>query len=139
MANADAWVDFSDRERDLLGRWAAVDALRRMLAAEDLVTPMALGVYGGWGVGKTSVMRTLQTALKGPNRLILWFDSWVYATQQEALWRALLLCVVEALRARTKHPDDLHVDGKAYAEAKKEFDFPMAGCRGREESRRRTR
>jgi len=71
-----------------------------VLESPTLATPLVVGVYGGWGTGKTSVMRTLEAELKSPDRVMLWFDAWVYARQEEALWRALLLRVIEALRAK---------------------------------------
>jgi hypothetical protein len=122
MANSDTWIDFGDSRSDWLGRLPAVNALQRMLDSPSLSTPMVLGVYGGWGTGKTSVMRTLESRLKRSDRMLVWFESWVYARQDEALWRALLLCVIEALRVRTRHPDELSLQGKEYDKAKKAFD-----------------
>src|SRR5690349_19580538 len=122
MSHADAPRSFSDRAHDWLDRGRAVDALRALLDSPSLATPLVLGIYGGWGTGKTSVMQTLRDELRSPDRLIVWFDAWVYARQEQALWRALLLCVMEALRARTKTPDELKLQGAAYDEAKREFD-----------------
>jgi hypothetical protein len=76
------------------------------------MTPLVIGVYGGWGTGKTSLMRMLRRRLErrpdarvgpepepfDPNMLALWFDSWKYARQEQSLWRALLLAVIDALR-----------------------------------------
>ncbi len=71
-----------------------------MLSGEGLMTPMTVGIYGGWGTGKTSMMKMLRHELapdpaKGP--ITLWFDAWKYARSEESLWRALLLEVAEAL------------------------------------------
>ena len=75
-------------------------ALKRLLAGVALETPLVVGIYGGWGSGKTSVMRTLAAELGRPDRVLLWFDAWVYARQEQSLWRALLLRVIEELRRR---------------------------------------
>jgi KAP family P-loop domain len=94
-----------------------------MLDSGGLRTPLTVGIYGGWGAGKTSVMLTLEERLaQAPDRLMLWFDAWVYAWQEEALWRALLLCVVEALRRRTMPPDGQTLQGEAYDQALRAFD-----------------
>ena len=81
---------------DWLGRAKAVEVLRTVLTAGQLDTPLVVGVYGGWGTGKTSVMQLLKGKLP-EDSLKLWFDAWKYSRQDEALWRALLLAVIEAL------------------------------------------
>jgi hypothetical protein len=96
---------------DSLDRRPAVEALEKLLTDPNLMTPLVIGVYGGWGTGKTSIMRMLRRRLEkrpdsrrsGPepfdqNVLTLWFDSWKYARQEQSLWRALLLAVIDALR-----------------------------------------
>lgn len=111
--------------KDQLGRKAAVRALFRLLADERLETPLVVGVYGGWGTGKTSVMRMLESLLvgkgqeqregakAGPEVLTLWFDAWKYARQEQSLWRALLLEVVEALRRQLALVPELDPEQKA--------------------------
>ncbi|WP_129630083.1 KAP family P-loop NTPase fold protein [Candidatus Oscillochloris fontis] len=69
-------------------------------------TPLTVGVYGEWGSGKTSLMRMILDRLDPHRCMPVWFDAWRYA-QQETLWRALLLRVVEALRERVLLPDDV--------------------------------
>jgi hypothetical protein len=66
-------------------------------------------------------MRTLQTMLQGQGTSQLWFDAWVYARQEEALWRALLLRVIEALREHTVPVEDRRLQGPALAEAQAAF------------------
>lgn len=123
MSCADTPLDFSSTDADWLDRGPAVDALQQLLDSDGLQTPLTVGVYGGWGTGKTSVMLTLKERLgESPDRLMLWFDAWVYARQEEALWRALLLCVVEALRRRTLPPDGEKLQGEAYDKARTAFD-----------------
>jgi KAP family P-loop domain len=87
--------------QDCLSRATAVQALKTLLNDPALDTPLALGVYGEWGSGKTSVMQMLMNDLP-TDSLWVWFDAWQYAQQQEALWRAFLLAVVERLRTDTK-------------------------------------
>ena len=86
----------SDLRLDWLDRNKAVDALQAVLIEGELDTPLVVGVYGGWGTGETSVIGLLKASLPG-EALALWFDAWKYARQDVALWRALLLAVVDAL------------------------------------------
>jgi hypothetical protein len=45
---------------DLVGITPEVDALAHLLAAKDLQPPLAIGLFGDWGAGKTYFMRALQ-------------------------------------------------------------------------------
>jgi hypothetical protein len=80
---------------------SSVETLAALVASDTLETPLVIGVLGDWGSGKTSVMHLLKARLpKGSTRV--WFDAWQYGSQGKALWRALLLVVVEALRERVE-------------------------------------
>ena len=71
-------------------------------------TPLTIGVFGAWGTGKTSLLRMLQKDVdeKGLTRLrTVWFTAWKYH-QQDALWRAFLLRVLDALYPREDEPKD---------------------------------
>jgi hypothetical protein len=107
MSYADNPIQFTASEDDWLDRRPAVNALLRLLTGSKLLTPIAVGVYGGWGTGKTSVMQTLKAELSHSGDLMLWFEAWVYARQEEALWRALLLRLIEALRNALSSPAGL--------------------------------
>jgi formylglycine-generating enzyme required for sulfatase activity len=65
-------------------------------------TPLTVGVFGPWGSGKTSLMRMLREEIdrKGLRFVrTVWFTAWKY-DRQEALWRAFILRVLEALYPR---------------------------------------
>jgi hypothetical protein len=83
-------------EHDWLGRDKTVEVLKDVLVGADPKSSLVVGVYGGWGSGKTSVMQMLRAALP-EGSLSLWFDAWKYARQELVLWRALLLAFVEQL------------------------------------------
>lgn len=68
-------------------------------------TPLTIGIFGPWGSGKTSLMQMLLSHLKPDQCIPVWFNAWRYA-QADALWRALLLSVVDALRQYLLAPDD---------------------------------
>jgi hypothetical protein len=90
---------------DELGFTPAASALAEIVQDALLAdTPLTVGVYGEWGSGKTSLMRMILKDLDHNCCTTVWFDAWRYA-QQDALWRALLLSVVEALRTLIDHDD----------------------------------
>ena len=69
-------------------------------------TPLTVGVFGPWGSGKTSLMRMLRRKLEGEgldSRRTVWFTAWKY-DRQEALWRAFILRVLDALYPRETEP-----------------------------------
>jgi hypothetical protein len=69
---------------DALDRGSTVAALEQVVRRG--ATPMVLGVFGTWGVGKTSAMRQLEAALgKDDDCLTVWFDPWQYQFEPEPL------------------------------------------------------
>jgi hypothetical protein len=62
-----------------------------------------LGIHGGWGTGKTTLMYevrdALLKALGEPLVVVIDFNAWKYEAR-EALWRALMLRVIGELRDR---------------------------------------
>lgn len=86
-------------------QWTDNDALDFMPYVETLAeiiqtgnTPLTMGVFGTWGSGKTSLMRMVKKQLPG-DFTVAWFDAWKY-DKEESLWRAFLLCVLNALKER---------------------------------------
>jgi hypothetical protein len=67
---------------DRLGRAPLVDILVGMLDDKEQGTPFTFGLFGGWGEGKSSVLRQLQTRLESEDRnnafWIAWFNAWQY-------------------------------------------------------------
>ena len=72
--------------------------------------PFCLGVFGGWGQGKTSLMRMIETHLRREEKdqhntqespLIIWFDAWKYDKEQ-TVWRALLAQTINDLEEQLK-------------------------------------
>ena len=58
---------------DLLGITNEVEALSTLLASRALEPPLALGLFGDWGTGKTFFMRQMQTAsTRSPKRSGAW-------------------------------------------------------------------
>ncbi|MBE2200732.1 MAG: SUMF1/EgtB/PvdO family nonheme iron enzyme [Anaerolinea sp.] len=71
-------------------------------------TPLTVGVFGTWGSGKTSLMQMLRQRLERESitsRRTVWFTAWKY-DRQDALWRAFILRVLDALYPRENEPKE---------------------------------
>lgn len=71
-------------------------------------TPLTVGVFGPWGSGKTSLMQMLHQQLEREGltaRRTVWFTAWKY-DRQDALWRAFILRVLDALYPRENEPKE---------------------------------
>jgi formylglycine-generating enzyme required for sulfatase activity len=94
----------ADRDRLNFGPYATT--LADILADPGTDTPLTIGVFGGWGRGKTSLMRMVERRLLETTRSDffvqpVWFNAWLYS-RQHALWRALISRVLERVRAFPK-------------------------------------
>jgi hypothetical protein len=58
-------------------------------------TGLTIGIFGDWGMGKSSVLRMLEKRLTnlGDRFCLVKFNAWHYA-RQEDLWTALLRCIL---------------------------------------------
>lgn len=93
---------------DKLGFEPYAQALSDILLDPNTHTPLTLGLFGSWGSGKTSLMRQMQQAVekdgekdKTPRYRTVWFNAWKY-NQEDALWRALLLVLLDDLERLLK-------------------------------------
>lgn len=83
--------------QDGLGRGPLVAAIRKLLS-KDHAGGMTIGIFAGWGEGKSSVLKMLEAGLKSDTApQTVWFEAWPYGDDAEALWRALLLKVLDQL------------------------------------------
>jgi len=75
-------------------------------------TPITIGVFGPWGSGKTSLMRLVAEQLINRRTAghrwarAVWFNAWQYERDEGALWRALLLRVLEGLESEQLSEED---------------------------------
>ncbi len=111
QASARRSAHLSDRPTavDQLGFASYREALGGLILDPATDTPLTIGVFGSWGTGKTSLLMMLkrdveEAAVEGQDKnLVVWFNAWKY-TQEGSLWRALILRVVEAIRADLDEP-----------------------------------
>jgi len=90
------WLNFTEYDAAHPGY---VNGLKKVLVSKQ--TPFVLGVYGGWGTGKTSLMMLLQRSLEDDDHPTVWFNPWKY-DQKEEVWKALIRAVY--VRVRTESP-----------------------------------
>lgn len=86
------------------------DVLAEVVLTAD--TPITIGIFGPWGSGKTSLMRLVAEQLINRRTAghrwarVVWFNAWQYERDQGALWRALLLRVLEGLESDQLSKED---------------------------------
>lgn len=72
----DGWRPHADERSDTdeLDRDSYVNALVSIAVRCD--APMAVGIYGGWGVGKSTFMGLIRNKLRTLKYKTVWFDGW---------------------------------------------------------------
>jgi hypothetical protein len=56
--------DVTDEARDLVGIRLEADALAYLIASRDVRPPLAIGLFGDWGSGKSFLMRSVQRRIR---------------------------------------------------------------------------
>lgn len=91
--------EMTEAER-ILGLGDHAQALARFIAV--CRTPMTIGIQGGWGTGKTSLMRMVEQSLKkeGVKTHGIWFNTWQYSqfSQEGRLAFSMLMNLTRKLR-----------------------------------------
>ncbi len=83
-------------KNDLLGTYPYVDTIFK--AVDNCDTPFTIGLFGGWGSGKSSIMKTFQEKIekeKTSSYQILTYDAWKYS--HDSFRRTFLLEMKEKL------------------------------------------
>ncbi|MGH8933620.1 MAG: P-loop NTPase fold protein [Egibacteraceae bacterium] len=107
-----------DEPGDLVGIQAEVDAFAYLIASRALVPPLAVGLFGDWGSGKSFFMRSLQRRVdalaNNSNERRLYrhiaqveFNAWQYVGGD--LWASLLEHLFRNLRTSADEPDSVVV------------------------------
>jgi predicted KAP-like P-loop ATPase len=88
---------------DRLGFGATADVLFEAIdTARE--RPLTIGVFGGWGSGKTSLMRMVQQRLTDAGGKTVWFNAWKY-DGKEVIWNALIQTIFLTMRRELEKTD----------------------------------
>ncbi len=102
------WAD-SETQSDFLGYRSYVPTLAEICLHPELA-PLALGVFGAWGSGKSSLMRMLKSYIdengkQSKETQTLWFNAWRYENRDEAQ-SALIHSILGKLEENKTLADD---------------------------------
>ncbi len=96
-----------DEQSDFLNSKVYVNSLRNMIEKAPLDKPFTIGLFGEWGSGKSSIIKTVREQLEGGveiiNRFAV-FDAWKYSG--DAFRRSFILSVQDQLEVnldKTEH------------------------------------
>jgi KAP family P-loop domain len=106
--------DIVDGQSDLIGISAEANALAYLIGSRELAPPLAIGLFGEWGSGKSFLMRSVENKVGGLVELVkdvpqadasAWknikqirFSAWEYV--QGDLWAGILERIFEELGER---------------------------------------
>ncbi|GAI18265.1 unnamed protein product, partial [marine sediment metagenome] len=77
-------------ENDFFNTRVYVDTLKRIVEDADISETYTIGLFGGWGTGKSSIVRTLGKKLEKQEKIaIVTYDAWKYSN--DAFRRSFLL------------------------------------------------
>ncbi len=96
------WAD-TDTDVDFLNYSEVAELIAEMIARPDLL-PLSLGVFGSWGVGKSSTLRLVANELDKAkdSYLVITFDAWLYQDFDDA--RAALMSVIASELMKASPP-----------------------------------
>jgi len=89
---------------DLFGFDAYSKTLAELIANPENHTPLVIGIYGSWGSGKTTLMRSVKSCFDTLKKdrfrrcKSVWFQAWKYGNQDEIL-AALLEEILKTMQA----------------------------------------
>jgi predicted KAP-like P-loop ATPase len=96
------WAD-TDTDVDFLNYSEIAELISEMIGRPELL-PLSLGVFGSWGVGKSSTLRLVanELAKTQDKYLVITFDAWLYQDFDDA--RAALMSVIASELVKASPP-----------------------------------
>jgi hypothetical protein len=79
-------------------------AFAEIIASENTTPPLTIGIYGSWGIGKSSLLEMIAGQFEQPDAgptpvHVVEFNAWEY-NSSEAIWPALVRRVMEEMERR---------------------------------------
>jgi predicted KAP-like P-loop ATPase len=96
------WAD-TDTDVDFLNYSEIAELISELIGRPELL-PLSLGVFGSWGVGKSSTLRLVanELAKTRDKYLVITFDAWLYQDFDDA--RAALMSVIASELVKASPP-----------------------------------
>ncbi|GAB2982736.1 hypothetical protein GCM10027049_19370 [Mucilaginibacter puniceus] len=114
-------------QKDLLNTRSYAKSLKELILNAPSNTPMTIGLFGEWGSGKSSIIKTLTTDLKDSKKLRVKFvvyDAWKYAN--DSFRRMFLLKVQNALGLdQTSKMSSFYINKNTEVDIKRKFNLPF--------------
>ena len=81
-------------------------AFAEIIASEDTEPPLTIGIYGSWGIGKSSLLEMIAGEFENPEAgstpvHVVEFNAWEY-NSSEKIWPALVRRVMEEMERRAQ-------------------------------------
>ena len=96
-------------QKDLLGTKVYVEALKNIIKNCD--TPYTIGIFGSWGSGKSSIIKTLKEDLKDEEKIGFFiYDAWKYSNDD--FRRTFILELRKTFGLDTKDEEELFYKDK---------------------------
>ncbi len=111
MPEPTTYVNDEAAKEDKLNRDQYAKAFARL--AETCDTPLVVGLYGGWGVGKTTLMELIEAKLDKNKARAVWFDPWQHQFDESPAL-ALLHTVVDTFQMQKEAKKLLTVVATAF-------------------------
>jgi len=106
------WAD-NETSTDFLNFSETVDLIIEILCRDDL-RPLSLGVFGGWGSGKSSLLKMAEQKLENnKDFILLTFDAWLFQDYDDAR-AALFESIGDALLKVAKDNESLLIKVKKF-------------------------
>jgi len=89
----------SDKETniDVLGFDPYINSLSELITESEGITPFTIGIFGSWGMGKTSLMLMLKNKLESRHNVeTVWFNAWKFDDEKQ-IWTALIQTILNQL------------------------------------------
>lgn len=88
-------------DADLLGRGRFAQSLAELISKAPAGSSLRIGVFGGWGEGKTSVLQLIQAILQKESHICVWLVPWV-TESRELIAEQLTRQIAQALSINLK-------------------------------------